>query len=98
MLTRKALRCDQSSADSPGEDARCHLRSEDSRKLRQPGLADDGKQLPSTAMIFGLIAVQEWGAKFPEAKIKKSIENTKLKRLATVEVGIGSSTLLPEQG
>lgn len=49
-------------------------------------------------MIFRLIAVQEWGAKFPEAKIKKSIENTKLKRLATVEVGIGSSTLLPEQG
>ncbi|KKY28337.1 putative oxidoreductase ucpa [Diplodia seriata] len=31
------------------------------------------------------LLMTEWGAQFPEAKIKKSIENTKLKRLATVE-------------
>ncbi|EOD48536.1 Short chain protein [Neofusicoccum parvum] len=31
------------------------------------------------------LLMTEWGQKFPEAKIKKSIENTKLKRLATVE-------------
>lgn len=32
------------------------------------------------------LLMTEWGMKFPEAKIKKSIENTKLKRLATIEV------------
>ncbi|ORY16046.1 oxidoreductase ucpA [Clohesyomyces aquaticus] len=31
------------------------------------------------------LMLTEWGLKFPESKIKKATENTKLKRLATVE-------------
>jgi len=31
------------------------------------------------------LMLTEWGMRFPETKIKKAVENTKLKRLATVE-------------
>lgn len=36
------------------------------------------------------LMLTEWGLKFPKDKIEKSTQNTKLKKLATVEVSIGS--------
>lgn len=92
-----ALCCNKGCTDPPGKEPRRYLRPQDQGELGISRSAHDGKIHtsihPRSEKFLSNNDLQEWGQKFPEAKIKKSIENTKLKRLATVEVCICPSIL-----